>query len=347
MAGSADVPLSVLDVVPVFEDGTATEALRDTVAFAPKIEELGYLRYWVAEHHNIPSLATSAPAILVGELAAVTSTLRVGSGGVLLPNHPPLVVSEQFGTLEALHPGRIDLGLGRASGTDPITARALRRVPDGTDDDFPSRIRELSSYFAPGTPSTGITAVPAEDSRPDLWVLGSSPSSAQLAGALGLPYAFAHQINPHATATALDHYRADFRPSAQLDRPRSAISVLTTVADTDEAAWRMASPYLLGKLRMQAVQRFDAFPSQRTSAAHSYSSTEHAFLQDLAEPQLIGGPQTVHDKLTALLQRTGADEVMALTIVPDQEDRLRSFTLLAEAAAGARPASAEGASARL
>ncbi|MBT2442555.1 LLM class flavin-dependent oxidoreductase [Streptomyces sp. ISL-36] len=342
MTSPGRIPLSVLDVVPVFEDGSATAALRDTVALAPRVEALGYHRYWVAEHHNTRSLATSAPGILIGRLAAATSTLRVGSGGVLLPNHAPLVVAEQFGTLEALHPGRIDLGLGRAPGTDPVTARALRRSPDRGEDDFPRQIAELGGYFAPGDPDSGIVAVPAADGRPDLWMLGSSPASAEAAGALGLPYAFAHQINPHASAFALDRYRASFRPSAHLDRPRTLVSVLVTVAETDEAARAVASPYLLGKIRMRTVRRFDAFPSTRTAAAHAYSAAERSFLDELVAPQLIGAPDTVRDKLAALLARTGADEVMALTVVHDQEDRLRSFELLAEAARGTGPADGAG-----
>ncbi|WP_405861138.1 LLM class flavin-dependent oxidoreductase [Streptomyces sp. NBC_00090] len=333
-AGNAPVPLSVLDVVPVFEDGSATAALHDTVALAPRVEALGYHRYWVAEHHNTPSLATSAPAVLIGRLAAATGTLRVGSGGVLLPNHAPLVVAEQFGTLEALHPGRVDLGLGRAPGTDPVTARALRRSPERGEDDFPRQIAELDGYFAPGDPASGITAVPAADGRPELWMLGSSPASAAAAGALGLPYAFAHQINPHATAFALERYREAFRPSRYLDRPRTLVSVLATVADTDRDARTVASPYLLGKIRMRTVRRFDAFPSARTAAAHAYGSAERAFLDELLEPQLVGSPETVQDKLADLLARTGANEVMALTVVHGQEERLRSFELLARAAAG-------------
>ncbi|MFF1924489.1 LLM class flavin-dependent oxidoreductase [Streptomyces sp. NPDC058221] len=341
------IPLSVLDVVPVFEGGSATQALRDTVALAPRIEELGYLRYWVAEHHSTPSLATSAPGILVGRIAAATTTLRVGSGGVLLPNHAPLVVAEQFGTLEALHPGRIDLGLGRAPGTDPHTAHALRRSPERGADEFPQQIEELSGYFAPGDPGSPITAVPAADGRPDLWLLGSSPASAELAASQGLPYAFAHQINPHATPYALDIYRETFRPSPQLDRPRTLVAALTTVAETDRAARAVAAPYLLGKTRMRTVRRFDAFPSARTAAGYAYAEPEVQFLDELAERQLIGSPATVHDKLTDLVARTGADELMALTVVPDQEERLRSFELLAQAAQGVRPGSAEGVSARL
>jgi luciferase family oxidoreductase group 1 len=334
MTRDSGIPVSVLDVVPVFEGGTATAALRDTVALAPRVEQLGYRRYWVAEHHSTPSLATSAPGILAGRLAAATTTLRVGSGGVLLPNHAPLVVAEQFGTLEALHPGRIDLGLGRAPGTDPLTARALRRSGGPGEDDFAAQITELDGYFAPAGGQSGIVAVPAADGRPDVWVLGSSPSSAHLAAALGLPYAFAHQINPQATVAALGTYRAAFRPSRQLDRPRTLIAALATVAEDDATAWEVASPYLLGKIQMRMVRRFDAFPSADTAARHPYSPAERAFLEDLAAPQLIGGPATVRRKLAELVRRTGADELMALTVVPDQERRLASFALLAEAADG-------------
>ncbi|MFE5208773.1 LLM class flavin-dependent oxidoreductase [Streptomyces sp. NPDC056600] len=344
MTTALGIPLSVLDVVPVFEDGSATAALRDTVTLAPRVEALGYLRFWVAEHHNTPSLATSAPGILAGRLAAATSTLRVGSGGVLLPNHAPLVVAEQFGTLEALHPGRVDLGLGRAPGTDPFTARALRRSSHG--EDFLAQIEELDGYFAPADPADGIVAVPAADGRPQLWMLGSSPASAEAAAQLGLPYAFAHQIAPHASAAALARYREAFRPSPYLDRPRTLISVLTTVADSDEAARAAAAPYLLGKIQMRTRPRFDAFPTPRAAADHPWSPGELRFLDDLVAPQLIGSPHTVRTGLAALVRRTGADEVMALTVVHGQDERLRSFELLAEAAADVPAATAQDASAR-
>ncbi|MCK9930969.1 LLM class flavin-dependent oxidoreductase [Frankia sp. Mgl5] len=346
MTRPAGPPLSVLDVAPVFEGGSATQALRDTVALAPRVEELGYHRYWVAEHHNTPSLATSTPAVLAGRIAAATSTLRVGSGGVLLPNHAPLVVAEQFGTLEALFPGRVDLGLGRAPGTDPTTARALRRTPGG-DEHFEGQLRELSGYFAPTDPGSWVLAVPAADSRPELWLLGSSPASAGLAAALGLPYAFAHHINPHASTAALRHYRAAFRPSPQLDRPYALISVIATVADSDQAAARAAAPYLLGKIWMRTIGSFDAFPSADTERAHAYNQAERAFLEDLAAPQAIGGVDTVRRRLAGLVEATGADELMALTVVPDQADRLRSFELLASAATAVSPATEPGISARL
>lgn len=347
MTNKSGIPVSVLDVVPVFEGSSATQALRDTVAIAPGVEAAGYLRYWVAEHHSTPSLATSSPGTLAGQLAAVTSTIRVGSGGVLLPNHAPLVVAEQFGTLEALYPGRIDLGLGRAPGTDPMTARALRRAPTAGDGDFQGQITELRGYFGTGIAGDGIVAVPAADAGPDVWLLGSSPSSAELAGRLGLPYAFAHQINPYGTVEALGRYRASFRPSPQLDRPRTLVAALAMVADSDEAAWKLAAPYLLGKIRMRMVRRFDAFPSQEVADAYPYSAEERKALEDFAAPQFIGGRQTVQARLADLVERSGADEIMALTVVPDQEARLRSFALFAEAASAVRPGDAEDVSALL
>ncbi|OAA19622.1 luciferase family oxidoreductase, group 1 [Frankia sp. EI5c] len=347
MTRPTGIPLSVLDVVPVFEGGSATQALRDTVALAPKVEELGYHRYWVAEHHNTPSLATSTPAVLVGRIAAATRTLRAGSGGVLLPNHPPFVVAEQFGTLEALFPGRVDLGLGRAPGTDPVTARALRRVPDVDGHSFQRQLGELAGYFAPTDPDSAVLAIPAPESRPELWLLGSSHASAGLAAALGLPYAFAHHINPHASLAALHHYRASFRPSRHLDQPRALISVLATVADTDQAAARVAAPYLLGKIWMRTIGAFAAFPSAATASAHSFSRAEQAFIEDLAAAQLIGGVDTVRRRLGELVESTGADELMALTVVPDQTDRLRSFELLARAATPLSPAAGPAASVRI
>ncbi|EIV91635.1 LLM class flavin-dependent oxidoreductase [Frankia sp. QA3] len=347
MTSSTILPLSVLDVVPVFEGGSATTALHDTVAIAARVEELGYHRYWLAEHHGTPSLATSTPAVLAGRIAAATSRLRVGSGGVLLPNHAPLVVAEQFGTLQALFGDRIDLGLGRAPGTDPLTARALRRSPGGDEHSFADQITELIGYFAPTDPGNPVIAVPAADSRPQVWVLGSSLASADLAAALGLPYAFAHHVNPQASVAALRRYRAAFTPSAQLERPRSLLSVLVTVGDTDAAARQAAAPYLLSKLWMRTIGLFDAFPSQATTNAHSYRGGELAFLDDLAAPQLIGGVDTVRRDLAALVDATGADELMALTIVPDQGDRLRSFELLAQAASSPSPAARPGVSVRI
>ncbi|WP_261575179.1 LLM class flavin-dependent oxidoreductase [Frankia gtarii] len=349
MTSSTIVPLSVLDVVPVFEGGSATTALHETVAIAPRVEELGYHRYWVAEHHGTPSLATSTPAVLAGRIAAATSRLRVGSGGVLLPNHAPLVVAEQFGTLQALFGDRIDLGLGRAPGTDPLTARALRRPPGGGggEDTFADQITELTGYFAPTDPGNPVIAVPAADSRPQVWVLGSSLASAGLAAALGLPYAFAHHVNPQASVAALRRYRAAFTPSAQLASPRSLLSVLATVGDTDADARQAAAPYLLGKVWMRTIGLFDAFPSEVTTNAYSYSRAEVAFLDDLAAPQLIGGVNTVRRDLAALVEATGADELMALTIVPDQADRVRSFELLAQAASAPSPAARPGVSAQI
>lgn len=231
----ADFPrlrLSVLDTVPVWRGSTAAESLRDTLDLAAHVERLGYARYWVAEHHNTPSLATSAPAVLAGRIAAATRTIRVGSGAVLLPNHAPLVVAEQFGVLEALHPGRIDLGIGRASGADPAAAERLRG--DGpAGDDFPERLAELEGYFGPGREKAAVRAVPTPEGRPPVWLVGSSPQSAAFAGSRGLPYVYAHQIRPGLGRQSLAAYREAFRPSPHLEHPYAAIAASAVAAEDD------------------------------------------------------------------------------------------------------------------
>jgi luciferase family oxidoreductase group 1 len=325
-----ELPVSVLDVVPVWHGGTATKALRDSVELAQGVEALGYTRHWVAEHHNTPCLATAAPAVLIGQLLAATSTLRVGSGGVLLPNHAPLVIAEQFGTLAALNPGRVDLGVGRAPGTDPISARALRRPANGVDT-FPADLNELINYFGAPSRSRQITAVAAAESAVPVWLLGSSPGSAATAGKLGLPYAFAHQINPSQTATALRVYREAFRPSAHLDKPYSILSAVVVAGESDEHAARLIAPYVLGQIRLRTTGILDPFPSAAQEAEHRYTEQEKAFVRDRIATQIVGGPDTLRRRIADLRESTGADELMALTIVPDPADRLRSYALLAEA----------------
>ncbi|WP_431884278.1 LLM class flavin-dependent oxidoreductase [Micromonospora gifhornensis] len=323
-------PVSVLDVVPVWSGSTATRALRDSVQLAVEVERLGYTRYWVAEHHNTPCLATATPPVLVGALLAATSTLRVGSGGVLLPNHPPLVVAEQFGTLAALYPGRVDLGVGRAPGTDAATARALRRAPDGADQ-FPTELAELIDHFGPAPRPRQITAVAAAESEVPVWILGSSPGSARLAGSLGLPYAFAHQINPTLTATALQLYRKSFRPLAHLADPHAILSAVVVVGENDEHAERLIAPYLLGQIGHRTVGRLDPFPNAAQAQQHSYTDAERAFVAERITSQIVGGPETVRERVQRLHAETGANELMALTILPELEDRVRSYALLADA----------------
>jgi luciferase family oxidoreductase group 1 len=327
--------VSVLDVGPVWSGSSTTRALHNTLDLAVQVERLGYRRYWIAEHHNTPCLATTATAVLVGEVAAATSTIRVGSGGVLLPNHPPLVVAEQFGTLEALHPGRIDLGIGRAPGTDALTSAALRRASADSPEDFSQQLEELLGYFAPADPDRPkpkITVGAARENQPPVWLLGSSVSSARRAGELGLPYAFAHQINPDVTVSALRLYRESFRPSAQLDRPYALVAAVVIAGESDEHASRLAEPYFVGSILARTIGRLDPFPSPEEAANHPYTAADRDFFADRVRTQIVGGPDTVRCKARELLANTGADELMALTLVYDHADRVRSYELLAEAA---------------
>ncbi len=321
-------PLSVLDLVPIASGSTPSRALAASTALARRTEELGYRRYWVAEHHGMPGIASSAPAVLIAHLAAATSTIRVGSGGVMLPNHQPLVVAEQFGTLDALHPGRIDLGIGRAPGTDPRTAAALRR---GTDplgaEDFPRQLAELAAYFRGEGP---VTAVPAHGQRPALWLLGSSGYSAQLAGLLGLPFAFAHHFAGGNTVAALARYREAFRPSPVLERPYAVVCASVLVAADDDEARRLAAPAALQFLRLRQGEP-GPLPTPEEAAAHRYSAQERAFVEDRLAGQVIGGPDAVRAGVAELVERTGADELMVVTSTHDSADRVRSYELLATA----------------
>ncbi|MGW4364139.1 LLM class flavin-dependent oxidoreductase [Nocardia takedensis] len=324
-----DVPLSVLDLAPVEEGHTAGEALAATTETAVRTEALGYQRFWVAEHHNMPGIASSAPSVLLAHLAAATSSIRVGSGGVMLPNHAPLVVAEQFGTLNALHPGRVDLGIGRAPGTDQATALALRRTKEGLNaDSFPQELTALLRYFQGADPA-GITATPGRGERPEVWLLGSSGFSAQVAGLLGLPFAFAHHFSSANTDPALALYRENFRPSEYLDKPYAMVAVAVVCADTDERAEELALPRDLAFLHL-ATGRPHALPSPEQAAKYPLSDRERQFILSRREGQALGSPETVRAQLGALLERTRADELMINTLVYDVEDRVRSFELVAE-----------------
>jgi luciferase family oxidoreductase group 1 len=328
-----DVPLSVLEVAPVAASATAGAALRATTELARRAEQLGYARFWVAEHHNMPAIASSAPAVLLAHLAANTSTIRVGSGGVMLPNHAPLVVAEQFGTLHALHPGRIDLGIGRAPGTDQVTALALRRTMEGLSAEaFPEELAELINFFTGEQPGR-ITATPGIGESPDVWLLGSSGFSAQLAGLLGLPFAFAHHFSAANTLPALALYREQFRPSRRLERPYAMVAVATVCADTDEQAEWLAGPSALAFLRLRQG-RPQALATPDEAAAYPYTELERQFIVDRREGQAMGSPETVRGQLAELLRRTQADELMLTTMVYDIKDRIRSFELVKESVAG-------------
>ncbi|MFC3500357.1 LLM class flavin-dependent oxidoreductase [Micromonospora krabiensis] len=328
-----DVPLSVLDLAPVAAGSSAGEALRHTTELARRTEELGYHRFWVAEHHNMPGIASSAPAVLLAHLAAATSTIRLGSGGVMLPNHAPLVVAEQFGTLEALHPGRIDLGIGRAPGTDQVTALALRRTMEGLSaEGFPRELADLMNYFS-GEESGPITATPGRGLQPAVWLLGSSGFSAQLAGMLGLPFSFAHHFSAQNTLPALTLYRQSFRPSRWLDEPYAMVAVNAVCADTDERAEWLAAPAGLSFLKLRSG-RPGPLPTPEEAAAYPYTEVEREFVLQRREGQAMGSPETVRRQLGDLLERTGANELMLTTLVYDVEDRVRSYELIAEQVVG-------------
>ncbi|NUU21284.1 MAG: LLM class flavin-dependent oxidoreductase [Streptomycetaceae bacterium] len=333
--------LSVLDTVPIWHGTPPAQALRNVLTVASAVEELGYHRYWFAEHHNIPGYGTSTPPVLIARIADATSRLRVGSGGVMLPNHAPLVVAEQFATLEAFHPGRIDLGIGRAPGTDPVTAYALRRpLEPGGANDFPTQLAEVIEYLtprAPGEPRPAIEVSPAPENRPPIWLLGSSPNSAKLAGGMGLPFAYAHHFSPTGTAEALAVYRETFQPSVHLDRPYSIVAANVIIADTDERAHWLSSSLRLAHIEGRANLAI-LLRHPEEAARVELTPEEKAFVDSQMGPQLIGGRDTVARDLAAFLAETGADELMAVTLVHDLDERVHSYRLLADIAASVRPA---------
>ena len=321
--------LSVLDLATVATGSSPAQALRETTDMARLVEQLGYHRLWVAEHHAMPSVASSAPAVLIAHLASATTTLRLGSGGVMLPNHAPLVVAEQFATLEALHPGRIDLGLGRAPGTDPITARALRRAR-GVTDTFPDDVVELIGYLA-GDQNSGAhpRVTPGRGYLPELWLLGSSTFSAQLAGLLGLPFSFAYHFAPPHLDEALVAYRANFRPSRFLDAPQVMVAVSVLCAPSDEEA-----RWLAGSSALNVVQRrsgrSELLSSPHEAGTYPFSPEERIVADDAMASYVIGEPSRVRDGLIELARRTEADELMLSTRTHSYEARARSFELVAQ-----------------
>jgi luciferase family oxidoreductase group 1 len=340
--GPGAVPLSVLDLAPVPDGGNAGQALRATIDLAKRTEQLGFHRFWVAEHHNMPGIASSAPPVLIGHIADATQVMRVGSGGVMLPNHVSLVVAEQFGMLEALHPGRIDLGIGRAPGTDQITAAALRRSPEALSaDDFPDQLMDLLGFFTgrwpEGHPFAPITAMPGPGYQPAMWLLGSSGYSAQVAGLLGLPFAFAHHFSAVNTLPALALYREHFRPSEILDRPYAMVAAAVICADTDERARFLAGSGALSFLRLRSGHP-GPLPSPDEAAAYPYNELERAFVADRQATSILGSPETVNRGVDELLTATAADELMITTMVYDPADRARSFELVADIARASHPA---------
>ncbi|OAR25955.1 alkanal monooxygenase [Streptomyces sp. ERV7] len=337
--GSAPVPLSVLDLVTVGSGYTATRALRTSVEIARLAERRGFTRHWVAEHHSMPGVASSSPAVILAHLAAHTERIRLGSGGVMLPNHAPLVIAEQFGTLEALAPGRVDLGLGRAPGTDGATAAALRRTDHLNEgaDEFPQQLAELTRFldddFPDGHPYARIHAVPGPvqgpAARPPIWLLGSSGFSARLAGVLGLPFAFAHHFSAANTVPALDLYRESFRPSAVLDAPYALIGVSALAADSEEEARRQTLTNALSMVRLR-TGRPGLVPTPEEAAAYSFSPMEREFVDGWLANVVSGTAEEVRDGLDALQKRTGADELMLTANAHGPEVRVRSYELIAD-----------------
>lgn len=332
--GTAPAPLSILDLATVGKGYSPGQALAATTELARSAERWGYHRFWVAEHHGMPGVASSTPAVLLAHLGAHTSTLRLGSGGVMLPNHAPLAIAEQFGLLESLHPGRIDLGLGRAPGTDQATARALRRGVEESPDDFPRQLSELLHFmdgdFPDGHPYARLSAVPRGDGRPPVWLLGSSGFSARLAGRLGLPFAFAHHFSAANTVPALDLYRSSFQPSVVLDQPYALIGVSAVAADDGQQARRLARSAGLAMLRLRQGTP-GLIPTPDEAEAYPYSVAEAEFLDSWLANVVLGAPDEVADGLELLRKRTGADELMVTSHIHGHEARLRSYELIAEA----------------
>ncbi len=321
--------LSVLDLATVAKGATAADALADTTRLAGVVESLGYHRMWVAEHHGMPSVASSAPAVLIGHLADATTTLRVGAGGVMLPNHAPMVVAEQFATLEALHPGRIDLGLGRAPGTDPATARALRRRADVGADRFPEDVVELINYLVDHDgPPTHPAPMPGRGYLPEVWLLGSSTFSAQLAGMLGLPFSFAFHFAPTLVDQATELYHSNFRPTGLSDGPHLMVAASVLCADDDEEAQWLAGPSALTVLQLSSG-KLGPVVSPEEAAAYPFTDQEREIVAQTTAEHIVGGPDTVYRGLMALAERTGADELMVSTRAHSFDTRSRSLSLVA------------------
>lgn len=319
---------SVLDLAPICQGGDAAGALRNSLDLARHAEEWGYHRYWLAEHHNITGIASAATSVVIGHIAGGTSHIRVGSGGIMLPNHAPLVIAEQFGTLESLFPGRIDLGLGRAPGGDQTTARALRRGLGSSGDTFPQDVAELQSYFAPAAPGQALKAIPGAGLKVPLYLLGSSDFSARLAGKLGLPFGFASHFAPNYLHHALALYRGSFQPSAQLAAPHVIIGVNVFAADTDAEAQRLFTSLQQAFLGLIRGARSELLPPATTMEGR-WSAVEEAHVQRMTRCSAVGSPATVCHELESLIDATGADEIMATAQIFDHTARLRSFEITA------------------
>jgi luciferase family oxidoreductase group 1 len=324
------LPVSVLDLAPIVEGGTPGQALRNSVDLVRHAERLGYTRYWVAEHHNLNGIASAATSVVIAHLAQATASIRVGAGGIMLPNHAPLVIAEQFGTLEALHPGRIDLGLGRAPGTDQVTLRALRQDPGA--DSFPQDVLELQALLGDPLPGQKVFAVPGVGSHVPLWILGSSLYGAQLAAALGLPYAFASHFAPDLLLPALEVYRSHFQPSTERREPYAMVAVNVVAAEDDATARRLftsAQQAFTNVIRGSRGQ----LPPPVDDIDSTWSAEEKARVSNVLGRSYVGSPATVRDGLEAVVAETAADELIVASAVYDHEARVHSYEILA----GLRP----------
>ena len=322
------IPLSVLDLSPVVEGGDVSQSLANTLDLARHAERLGYRRYWLAEHHNMPGIASAATSVVIGHVAAGTRTIRVGAGGIMLPNHAPLVIAEQFGTLAALFPGRIDLGLGRAPGTDMLTARALRRNLAGDVDNFPQDVVELINYFAPAEPGQRVHAYPGEGQDVPVWILGSSLYGAQLAAMLGLPYAFASHFAPAELDRALAIYRERFQPSGLLEKPYAMAGLNVVVAETDAQARYLFTSSQQAFINIRSG-RPGRLPPPIDDIGPLLEGPAGAMLSQVLTHAVVGSPETVRRGLAAFVERTGVDEVIVTSQIYDHAGRVRSYELLA------------------
>ena len=327
-------PLSILDLAFIAEGATAGDALHRSLELARHAERLGYRRFWLAEHHNMVGIASAATAVAIGYVAGGTDSIRVGSGGIMLPNHSPMVIAEQFGTLATLYPGRIDLGLGRAPGTDQQTLRALRRNP-ASSDTFPQDVLELQALLGPVQPGQTVQAVPGTGTNVPLWILGSSLFGAQLAAMLGLPFAFASHFAPDALLPALKTYRERFEPSAQLDRPHAMIGVNVIAAENDEAARRLFTSQQQTFANMVRGTR-GKLPPPIDDIETYWSPMEKAHASGMLSCTVVGGPETIRQGVQELVKRTGADELIVAAAIYDHTARLRSYEILSEVAGAGR-----------
>jgi len=327
------VPLSVLDLSPITEGSDAGQALKNSLDLALHVETLGYRRFWMAEHHNLPGIASAATAVALAHVAAGTSAIRIGAGGIMLPNHAPLLVAEQFGTLAALHPGRVELGLGRAPGSNQVTARAVRRALLGTEESFPQEVVELMSYFQPALPDQAVQAVPGAGLKVPIWILGSSLYGAQVAAYLGLPFAFASHFAPAMMMPAIAIYRERFRPSEQIAAPNVMLGVTVVAAQSDEEA-----RLLFSSLQQSTLNNRIGPPSRVPPPVENFEASldpyARAILRDSYACAIVGGPETVRRGLDDFIRRTGTDELMVTANIFDHAKRKRSFEIVAEVHGG-------------